>query len=73
MVPDLWQHRVLHAGGEELAQPFTGLPVLIFYVLWVDVVDTQGLAYPQPFDGQFSFAHVKSQSMLESHPMALRN
>ena len=56
MVPDLWQLQASYADREELAQPFSGLPPLIVDVLCVDVVDTQGLAYPQQFDGQLSFA-----------------
>ena len=49
MVPDLWQLQASYADREEL-------PALIVDVLCVDVVDTQGLAYPQQFDGQLSFA-----------------
>ena len=57
MALDLRQLRALHAGGEKLAQSFGGLPALIFDVLWVDIVDTWGLAYPQPFDGQLNITH----------------
>ena len=64
MVPDLQQLRASHAGGEELAQPFSGLPALIFDVLWVDVVDNWGLAYLHT---------VKSQDKLESHHWALHS
>ena len=55
MTPDLRQLQPSHAGGEELAQPLSSLPALIFDVLWMDVVDTRGLAYPQLFDGQLNF------------------
>ena len=37
MAPDLRQLRALYAGGEELAQSFSGLPALIFYVFYMDV------------------------------------
>ena len=62
MAPDLRLLQASHAGGEELAQPFSGLPALIFDVLRVDVVDTQGLAYSLPFDGQLSFTHSEFTS-----------
>ena len=45
MTPDLRQLQALHAGGEELAQPFSGLPALIFDVLWVVLLTPGGGPY----------------------------